>query len=344
MGVPSVSSSDTSGVLAAAKLASEADAVVLALGTDLSLAAEGRDAVEITLPPGQKKLLEVVAFAAKRPVVVVMLTAVPLDLSELLASSEVGAILHVGQPAVQTHGVADVLFGRKPPAGRLVQTIYPASYAPQISIFDFNMRPGPSVWPRPDCQKSAYGHCPLGTNPGRTHRFYTGVPVLPFGFGLSYTSFEYEIIVAPMNLSLAPLEPLLKDARYGFVKSGKSRGGWSPSPRYTVLVRNTGEVDADEVVLGFLVPPGAGKDGVPLQTLFGFQRVHVPAGDYRLVDLEVAFADFSQVDKNGSRRALPGRYQVHFGPKWAGMAFAQVDLDTHMWSQEPRAFEEQLHI
>ena len=59
------------------------------------------------------------------------------------------------------------------------QTVYPKSYADQVSIFDFNMRPGPSAFPRPDCE----GGCGAvnGTNPGRTHRFYTGKAVVPFG-------------------------------------------------------------------------------------------------------------------------------------------------------------------
>ena len=47
---------------------------------------------------------------------------------------------------------------------------------------DFNMRPGPSTFARPDCTSKP---CKMGTNPGRTHRFYTGKPVVPFGFGLS---------------------------------------------------------------------------------------------------------------------------------------------------------------
>ena len=70
---------------------------------------------------------------------------------------------------------------RKVPAGRLIQTIYPKAYADQIAILDFNMRPGPSAFPRPDC--NATGElpvtqpCPLGINPGRTYRFYTGKPV-----------------------------------------------------------------------------------------------------------------------------------------------------------------------
>ena len=100
-------------------------------------------------------------------------------------------MLHAGQPSVQMLGIGDLLFGKAVPAGRTIQTVLPASYADEISIFDFNMRPGPSVWPRPDCHLHPQSQCPNGTNPGRTYRFFTGVPIVPFGFGLSYTVFSY---------------------------------------------------------------------------------------------------------------------------------------------------------
>merc|ERR1712061_340556 len=132
---------------------------------------------------GQQQLIDSVAAAASKPVIVVVFTHIPLDLTKVLANPKVGAVLHAGQPSVQTLGVGDVVFGKVVPAGRTIQTVYPASYADQVSIFDFNMRPGTSLWPRPDCP-APYKNCTLGTNPGRTHRFYTGRPVVPFGYGL----------------------------------------------------------------------------------------------------------------------------------------------------------------
>ena len=73
------------------------------------------------------------------------------------------------------------------------------------------MRPGPSAFPRPDCR----GGCGKqnGTNPGRTHRFYAGTPVLPFGYGLSYTTLTYALAASPpaaTTISLAPLRRLLR--------------------------------------------------------------------------------------------------------------------------------------
>lgn len=127
------------------------------------------------------------------------MTATPLDISSLLTNPKVGAILHTGQPSVTILGIKELLYGHVSPAGRLIQTIYPAAYAGQISIFDFNMRPGPSPFARPDCTVQPASQCPRGTNPGRTHRFYVDDAVVKFGFGLSYTSFTYGIAEAPQG-------------------------------------------------------------------------------------------------------------------------------------------------
>lgn len=249
-GVSSVASDDLGGISAALDVVNDAEVIIMALGTDLTLAREGMDAVNITLSDGQSALASAVMSAARnqsKTVVAVLFTATPLDISWLLSPEGPDAVLHVGQPSVQTHGILDVLFGRQSPAGRLVQTWYSSSYQSMISIFDMNLRPGPSAWPRPDCP-APYDNCTNGTNPGRTYRFYTGIPVLPFGFGLSYSSFRYDLAAAPTSMSVG------------------------------INVTNTGEVQADDVVLAFVSPPGAGINGAPLKSLFGFERVRLLPG------------------------------------------------------------------
>ena len=94
-------------------------------------------------------------------------------------------------------------------------------------------------------------------------------------------------------------------------------------------VTNTGSVDSDDVVLGFLVPPGAGSNGVPLQELFGFERVFVPAGQTVTVYLGAQGVRFTQAGQDGVRRALGGEYRVRFGVRETaseGMGFAEVPL------------------
>ena len=76
---------------------------------------------------------------------------------------------------------------------------------------------------------------------------------------------------------------------------------------------NTGSVDADDAVLGFVVPPGAGKDGVALKELFGFERVFVPAGQTVQVYLYPQLSAFSRVNVDGVREAVAGEYRVEVG-------------------------------
>ena len=201
-------SNDTSDIPAAIAAAKAADTVVMGIGSDLTWAAEGHDALSISLTDAQSELIAAVADVAKQPIIVVVLTATPLDISAVLANPKVGAVLHVGQPSVTILGVAELIYGKRSPAGRTCQTVYKSSYQDQISIFDFNMRPvsnfvtallfwpdparpfkppfpppplspesdpalnspqGPSLFARPDCTIPDNGTgCPRGTNPGRT--------------------------------------------------------------------------------------------------------------------------------------------------------------------------------
>jgi len=201
-------------------------------------------------------------------------------------------------------------------------------------MFDFGMRPGPSAWPP-------------GTNPGRTYRFYTGTPVLPFGYGLSYTTWTYTPLPDPTPPAAASMAAVVAEAgatRLLDLRAVRAAAealaatgviGHIPAALQTVVadywvnVTNTGAVDSDDVVLGFLVPPGAGTGGVPLQELFGFERVHVPAGATVTVYIGAQGVRFTQAGTDGVRRVLPGTYTVRFGvPETAvhGQGFAELQM------------------
>jgi hypothetical protein len=262
------------------------------------------------------------------------------------------------------------------------------------AVPDMNMRPRPSTYPRLDDPTK------LGTNPGRTYRFFTGNAVFPcethlqpsapvpvccvslsepvqlwhllqsnahysrvVSYGLSYVNFSYSHVVAATNedrgtpeaVSLAMLPQLLSQQKHGFVPSTATATvdpGFSINVTNTtrsihhvqsitfnpsrsihhvqsINVTNTGDLDADDVVLGFLTPPQAGQGGAPLKTLVGFQRVHVPARCSRLVTLYPALTDFSLVSEAGVREAVPGDWTLSFGVAEGG-GFAQRSLRAHL--------------
>ena len=124
-------------------------------------------------------------------------------------------------------------------------------------------------------------------------------------------TFSYKLKSAPSVVSLDRVHAHL--AANKALVLPKSDPDEVPLAEYIVQVTNTGSIDADDVVLGFLKPPGAGVGGTPLQTLFGFERVHVPAGKTVEVYLGSTMGDFTQVDAEGKHQVVAGEYTVQFG-------------------------------
>ena len=117
---------------------------------------------------------------------------------------------------------------------------------------------------------------------GRTYRYFTGEPLYPFGYGLSYTSFEYS------NLSFS--KPSLA-ASDDLVAS--------------VDVKNAGKMASDEVVQVYLTH--AGVNGAPLRSLAGFQRVHVDVGATEHVQIKVPNRNLRSLIQMATARLLPAR-------------------------------------
>ena len=150
-----------------------------------------------------------------------------------------------------------------------------------------------------------------------------------------YTTFKYSLHVAPQTISIGRGAGLLKSGAPGkpAFPSMLEVQAAGPAASYAVNVTNIGALDADDVVLGFVVPPGAGQDGVPLQSLFGFERVHVKAGQTVTVWLYPSLTDFAVAAEDGSRTLLEGEYTVRFGVKEAlahGQGYAEATLAAHI--------------
>merc|ERR1712070_342081 len=110
-----------------------------------------------------------------------------------------------------------------------------------------------------------------------------------------------------------------------------------PVEPFKVEVTNTGTVDADDVVLAFASAPGAGKDGLPLQDLVGFERAHVKAGESVVITIQPELSMFSQVDAGGKRYPLPGDYTIRFGLEESAdqgtMGFAETTVKATVNSE-----------
>ncbi|MDR7114699.1 glycoside hydrolase family 3 C-terminal domain-containing protein [Caulobacter sp. BE254] len=250
--------------------AAKADVLVAVVGLTSDLEAEespveipgfkGGDKTTLDLPADQKALLEQ-AKALGKPLIVVAMNGSPLNFS--WAKDNASALLEAWYPG-QSGGlaIANVLTGKTNPAGRLPLTFY-RSTNDLPSFDDYAMA-------------------------GRTYRYFAGAPVYPFGYGLSYTRFDY----GPLKV-----EPAAKGAGQGV--------------RVTTTIRNAGARPGEEVAqlyLNFPQTPGA-----PRLALRGFQRVALKPGETREVSFALSPRDLSSVDLDGERRVSVGRYRVSVG-------------------------------
>jgi beta-glucosidase len=224
--------------------AKNADVVLAFVGLNPSLEGEempveiagfkGGDRTNLDLPASQKKLLQAVAATGK-PMVVILTSGSALAAN--FAAEHASAMLEAWYDGEETGtAIAETLAGVNNPAGRLPVTFYKS--VEQLPPFeDYAMK-------------------------GRTYRYFTGQPLYGFGFGLSYSKFQYS----------------------GLHAERTPKGG-----HVSVRVKNDSARDGDEVVQLYL--DGAGGPADPIRSLRGFQRVHLRAGESREVLFDIPVAD-----------------------------------------------------
>eukprot|EP01049_Picozoa_sp_SAG25_P001838 SAG25_NODE_87_length_16363_cov_40.489179_12_plen_882_part_00 len=299
-----------------------ADAVVLVVGTWARWSdngwtgeeGEGTDRNHLLLPLNQSALVATVAAAATKqqiPVVVVVMSGGPVDLTAEKASPACPAIIWAGFPG--EHGgasIADAIFGTDGKTGsimpsrfgKLSQTWYSQNFVGESNMTDFRMRPGPAYCPTPD-------NCFRKTS-GRGHRFYTGPHATwPFGFGLAttvwnVTSIQIQSVAGNFLATLDHTEVQSK------LLLSRATGHHTSAlvAKVEVSVRNCGGRDGDFVALLFARPPGAGINGTPRQVLLDFQRQRVLQGQSVALQFPLRAAHFAVVDKAGAWAVTPGEW------------------------------------
>jgi beta-glucosidase len=271
----------------AASAAADCDATLLFLGEEAILSGEAHSRADIGLPGDQVELVRRVRAAGKRVIAVIM-AGRPLTLSDIV--DEVDAILYAWHPGTMGGpAIADLLFGVESPSGKLPAT-FPRVVG-QIPIYysqkNGGKPPTPETVVHIDDIDPFAPQTSLGMSAFHLDTCFT--PLFPFGFGLSYTQFDYS------NISVSAAELPL--------------GG-----RVTIsaTLSNRGDVEAEEVVQLYTRDLVASITR-PVKELKGFTRMRLKPGETRTVSFELGTDDLSFSGRDGRRVVEPGLFHAWIG-------------------------------
>lgn len=259
----------------ALETAKNADIIVAALGESADMSGESASRTRLGLPDAQERLLRELVATGK-PVVLLLFTGRPLTLT--WEEENVPAILNVWFPGSEAgDAIADVLFGKKSPSGKLTTT-FPRAVG-QCPIY-YNHLPSS----RPDPEEGIF-------NIFNQNWVDESVkPLYPFGYGLNYTTFDYGEI--RLNSSTLP------------------SGGELTA---TVKVTNTGERDGTEIVQLYLHDVFA-SEVRPVKQLKGFSRIDLKKGESKDVTFIITEDDLKFYNGNLEHIFEPGEFELMVGP------------------------------
>jgi xylan 1,4-beta-xylosidase len=286
--------------------ASSSDYIIYVGGIDLTVESEGHDRTTIEWPGNQLDLISQLASLGKK-LIVVQLGGGQLDDTALLNNTGVNGILWAGYPGQEGgSAIYDVITGAQSVAGRLPVTQYPGDYINEVSLFNMNLRPGPE-------------------NPGRTYVWYTGNPVLPFGYGLHYTDFSASWAETPKasydigslgnraSRTQPPPNELLLDWP-SFSSLDGTHLDLLPFVNISVNIKNIGgkaNPASDYVGLLFISTENGGPSPYPNKELASYGRLHnIPVGSTQQLTFSLTLDNIARTDVNGNRYVYPGDYTL----------------------------------
>lgn len=259
----------------ALSIASKSDVIIAALGESAEMSGESSSRTNLEIPQVQKDLLNALLKTGK-PVVLVLFTGRPLVLVEEHAN--VSAILNVWFPGSEAGlAISDVLFGDVNPSGKLTAT-WPMNVG-QVPIFYNQKNTGR----------------PIANKEGKFEKFrsnYLDVrnePLYPFGYGLSYTTFDYS------NLKVSATSMAMDG-----------------SVNVTVDVTNSGNYDGKEVVQLY-TRDLVGSITRPVRELKAFQKIELKKGETKTVTFKLTIEDLKFYNYNLDFVAEPGMFEVYVG-------------------------------
>ena len=266
-----INENDKSGFSAAKSAAKNADVVVMVLGEDGFQSGEGRSRTSIGIPGVQQELLEEV-YKVNKNIVLVLMNGRPLNIN--WADKNIPSIVEAWQLGTQTgNAVAQVLYGDYNPSGKLPMS-FPRSVG-QIPIY-YNYkntgRPGPK-------KEIFWSH----------YNDEVNTPLYPFGYGLSYTSFEYSNIKID-NKNLIPGETL----------------------NVSVDLKNTGNYSGKEVVQLYIKDRFASVTR-PVRELKGFEMVMLSPGETKTINFEISESLLKFYTANETWESESGFFDIFIG-------------------------------
>lgn len=257
----------------AVKIARGADVIVAAIGEAAEMTGEAASRTNIEVPATQRELLQVLLKTGK-PVVVVLFTGRPLALT--WEQANVPAILNVWFGGSEAgDAIADVLFGDVSPSGKL-STTFPQNVG-QVPLYYAHKNTGRPLR-GPWFQKFQSNYLDVSND-----------PLYPFGFGLSYTTFEY-----------------------GAPRLDKSEMSAKDSIVLSIDVTNTGNRDGAEVVQLY-IQDLVGSVTRPVKELKDFKKVFLKAGETRAVMFTISLEAISFYNSNLKWVAEPGEFKAYVG-------------------------------